>query len=100
MIACVSVWVSIRKPAATFVSRNASNAFFLCPSGSIAPATARPFRVGPPRKPLLVLQHCEEKALPAVDVVLHEREPDCTARGNVSASSHIDSNPKLLRGGR
>src|SRR6266581_7814746 len=93
MIACVSVWVSIRKPAATFVSRNASSAFFLSPSGSIAPAIACSFRVGPPRKPLLVLEHCAEKALSAVEVVLHEREAGRAAGGNVLAARHIDSNP-------
>src|SRR5712691_10420430 len=51
------------------------------------------FRVGPPRKPLLVLEHYDEKALSAVEVVLHEREADRAAGGNVLAARHIDSNP-------
>ncbi len=41
---------------------------------------------------VLVLQHRDEKVLSAAEVVLHEREADGAAGGNVLASSHIDSN--------
>ena len=46
--------------------QNAGSRFFgvrFSPGGSIAPVIARSFRVGPPGKPLLSLQHGVEKAL-------------------------------------